>query len=143
MVSPLNGYQYDGDNFKYRGDKNNYSQRAMPQKGVRIMNVSGTKDGLVPYEGGASKRIPAKDGKLTFLSAERSTYLWAQAMGFKGEQLSKGEEVGKNVECFSYLDGAVQNYKILNGGHGAGYALEDALYLKFLLDDNLEPSIKR
>jgi poly(3-hydroxybutyrate) depolymerase len=74
-VSPLNGYQHDGKNFKAKGDDNNYKVVAKPMTGKRLMNISGTNDGLVPYKGGPSRVIRAKDGKLPFVDAEESVFL--------------------------------------------------------------------
>jgi poly(3-hydroxybutyrate) depolymerase len=131
-VSPLNTYQYDGQHFKFRGEDNNYVEKATPLKGIRLLNISGTQDALVPYEGGESKRIPAKDGKLAFVAAEESTFIWAKAMGFKGSQVKKGESLDKKIEKFSYLNGNIVHYKV-DAGHGAGAAISDALLCEFLL----------
>lgn len=81
-VSPLNVYQHDGKNFKAKGADNNYQLVAIPMTGKRLMNISGTTDDLVPYRGGLSKHIPAKDGKLGFVDAEESIFLWAKQMGY-------------------------------------------------------------
>ncbi|WDE99017.1 hypothetical protein PQO03_14360 [Lentisphaera profundi] len=135
-VSPLNGYQYDGKNFKKCGHNNNYIEVANPLKGIRLLNISGTQDGLVPYEGGDSKRIPAKDGKLPFVAAEESIFIWAKAMGYTGDKLEKGERLNKKVEKFSYLNGDLIHYKV-DGGHGAGGSIGDALLLEFLLGESL------
>ena len=135
-VSPLNGYQYDGKNFKKRGHDNNYREVAKPLKGIRLLNISGTQDGLVPYEGGDSKRIPAKDGKLPFVAAEESIFIWAKAMGYTGDKLEKGERLNKKVEKFSYLNGDLIHYKV-DGGHGAGGSIGDALLLEFLLGESV------
>jgi hypothetical protein len=42
-------------------------------------------DDLVPYMGGPSRAIPGKDGKLTFVAAEESTFVWARHMGHEGK----------------------------------------------------------
>ena len=96
------------------------------------MNISGTEDNLVPYEGGLSRAIPAKGGKLGFVHAEHSTYLWAKAMGYEGEKLAKPSEVDGNLEKFSYLDGAVVHYKVKGEGHGAMGAIREDRLLSFL-----------
>lgn len=77
--------QYDGKDFKAKGDDNNYTVAATPVKGRRLMNISGLKDDLVPYMGGPSRAIPGKDGKLTFVAAEESTFVWARHMGHEGK----------------------------------------------------------
>lgn len=133
-VSPLNMLQHDGRNFKAKGDDNNYKAVATPRKGLRIMNVSGTEDKLIPYDGGPSPVIPAKNGKLGFVAAEESIFLWAKAMGYQGEKLKKaGNTVGK-LEVFSYLEGAVIHYKALGEGHGAAGAIDETTLIRFLED---------
>lgn len=131
-VSPLNGYQHDGKNFKIKGDDNNYTKIANPLKGIRLMNISGTNDGLIPYEGGPSKFIPAKDGKLRFIAAEESIYLWAKHMGYVGKKLAKATSANGKIEEFSYLDGDVIHYKVVDGGHGALSTIKEEVLLKFL-----------
>lgn len=133
-VSPLNMLQHDGRNFKARGDDNNYQTAAIPRPGARFMNISGTRDNLIPYHGGPSPVIPAKNGKLGFVAAEDSIFLWAKAMGYEGEKLEKpGNTIGK-LEVFSYLDGAVIHYKVTGEGHGAAGAIDEATLLRFLED---------
>ncbi|MBC8378763.1 MAG: hypothetical protein H8E62_06280 [Planctomycetes bacterium] len=132
IVSPLNTYQHDEKNFKLKGKDNNYTEIATPLTGKRLMNVSGTKDALVPYLGGPSKSIPAKDGKLSFLAAEESTFLWAKHMGYKGKQLTEPTAVDSHIEMFSYLNGDVIHYKVIKAGHNAGSAIKEDIILKFL-----------
>ncbi|MDP6634716.1 MAG: prolyl oligopeptidase family serine peptidase [Phycisphaerae bacterium] len=131
-VSPLNGYQHDGANFKVKGDDNNYKVIAKPMTGKRLMNISGVNDSLVPYKGGPSKHIPAKGGKLRFVDAEESIFLWAKHMGYKGKKLTKPTRTDGKLEIFSYLDGAVIHYKVVNAGHNAGGAVSEKLILEFL-----------
>ena len=131
-VSPLNVWQYDGQNFKAKGDDNNYRTIAIPAKGKRLLNISGVSDKLVPYDGGLSKGIPAKGGKLAFVPAEESTYVWARQMGYEGEQLARSSRTIENVEIFSYLDGDVVHYKVTNEGHGATHGISEDLLLAFL-----------
>ncbi len=134
-VSPLNVYQHDGKNFKAKGADNNYQVVATPMTGKRLMNISGTTDDLVPYRGGPSKHIPAKDGKLGFVDAEESIFLWAKQMGYDGEQLSKPSRIDDNLEIFSYLNGDVIHYKVINEGHGASRAISEKILLEFLEGD--------
>jgi poly(3-hydroxybutyrate) depolymerase len=137
-VSQLNEWQYDGRNFKAKGDDNNYRTVATPANGKRLLNISGVKDRLVPYHGGHSTAIPAKDGKLAFVAAEESTFLWARHMGYMGEQLRRPSSTVENVEIFSYLDGDVVHYKVTNEGHGATHGISEDLLLKFL-NGNQDP----
>ena len=132
VVSPLNKFQHDGKNFRAMGDDNNYEVVAEPMKGKRLMNVSGTEDRLVPYRGGPSPVIPAKDGKLGFVDAEESIFLWAKQMGFGGEKLATpSKKIGK-LEIYSYLDGDVIHFKVVGEGHGAGRAISEDTLLDFL-----------
>ena len=131
-VSPLNVYQHDGKNFKAKGTDNNYQTVAAPMTGKRLMNISGTTDELVPYHGGPSKHIPAKDGKLGFVDAEESIFLWAKQMGYDGEKLSKPSRIDGSLEIFSYLNGDVIHYKALNEGHSASRAISEKILLEFL-----------
>lgn len=131
-VSPLNVWQHDGKNFKAKGDDNNYRTIVTPAKGKRLLNISGVSDKLVPYDGGLSKVIPAKDGKLAFVAAEESTYVWARQMGYDGERLARSSRTIENVEIFSYLDGDVVHYKVTNEGHGATHGISEDLLLAFL-----------
>ena len=135
-VSPLNVYQHDGKNFKAKGADNNYQAIAIPMTGTRLMNISGTTDDLVPYHGGTSKYIPAKDGKLGFVDAEESIFLWARQMGYDGEKLSRPSRIDGNLEIFSYLNGDVIHYKVINEGHGAAWAISEEILLEFLGGDS-------
>ncbi len=131
-VSPLNVYQHDGKNFKAKGADNNYQVVATPMTGKRLMNISGATDNLVPYHGGPSKYIPARDGKLSFVDAEESIFLWARQMGYDGEKLSRPSSIGGKLEIFSYLRGDVIHYKVVNEGHGASVAISEKILLEFL-----------
>jgi poly(3-hydroxybutyrate) depolymerase len=131
-VSPLNVLQHDGRNFKAKGDDNSYESAATPRTDVRIMNISGTEDHLVPYHGGLSPAIPAKNGKLGFVAAEQSVFLWAKAMGYQGEKLEKPSKTEGKLEFFSYLDGAIVHCKVIGEGHGAAGAIDEETLLRFL-----------
>ncbi len=112
-VSLLNVFQHDGRNFKAKGDDNNYQAVATPLIGKRLMNISGTDDQLIPYRGGPSPAIPAKGGKLGFVDAKESIFLWAKAEGYKGEKLTRPTKVIGKLEIFSYLDGDVSERRCL------------------------------
>ena len=131
-VSPLNAFQHDGKNFKAKGADNNYRTVAKPMTGKRLMNISGTNDRLVPYRGGRSPAIPAKGGKLAFVDAEESIFLWAKQMGYDGQKLSKPSKIDGKLEIFSYLDGDVIHYKVVGEGHGATGAISEEILIDFL-----------
>ena len=131
-VSPLNVWQYDGKQFKSKGADNDYRDSANPITGKRLMNISGTDDALVPYDGGISRHIPAKDGKLGFLGAEESTYVWAKQMGYSGKKLTTPSRTEGQMEVFSYLGGDVVHYKVVGAGHGATHEISEQDLLHFL-----------
>lgn len=131
-VSPLNVWQHDGTGFRLRGATNDYQEPAQPLTGRRLLNVSGTEDRLVPYSGGASAAIRAKNGKLKFLPAERSTFLWARHYGYRGEQLTTPSQADGPLQYFRYLNGQVVHLKVNGEGHGATRIVDDRILLKFL-----------
>ena len=131
-VSQLNVWQYDGNNFKAKGKKNQYQIKASPMKGKRLMNISGTEDKLVPYYGGPSKIIPANDGKLAFVDAEVSTFCWARQMGYNGAKLIQANSKIGNLEIYSYLNGDVVHCKMNKEGHGTSHKISEDLLLYFL-----------
>ncbi|MEM7392766.1 MAG: hypothetical protein AAF492_10495, partial [Verrucomicrobiota bacterium] len=103
-----------------------------PMTGKRLLNISGTHDRLVPYRGGPSPVIPAKEGKLAFVHAEESIFLWARQMGYKGEQLTEPSRVEGRLEFFDYLGGDVIHVKVVDEGHGATGAIGEKGLLRFL-----------
>ena len=131
-VSQLNAWQYDGKHFKAKGDQNQYHAVAAPMKGKRLMNISGTEDKLVPYHGGPSTFIPANDGKLKFVAAEESIYLWAREMGYTGEKKTHPSSKAGRLEIFSYLNGDVVHYKVKQEGHGATRRVTEDQLMRFL-----------
>ena len=55
----------------------------------------------------------------------RTDFLWAKAMGYTGLQLddADGVSVGtssKPVQQYTYLDGRVRHFKLIDEGHGTG-----------------------
>ena len=132
LVSQLNNWQHDGSAFKAKGDQNNYTKTALPLKGKFLMNISGVDDKLVPYLGGPSTGIRAKEGKLHFVNAERSAFLWAQHYGFTGNQLVEPNEESNIYDTYSYMDGVVVHYKMNKRAHNAGGALTEAMLEDFL-----------
>jgi hypothetical protein len=101
--------------------------------GKRLMNISGTAAALIPYEGGPSRGIPAKDGMLPFVAAEESIFLSAKPSGHRGEKLTKASEINGQTEIFRYRDGAVVHCKVLGGGHGSAGAIGEKILCEFLM----------
>lgn len=131
-VSPLNVFQHDGRRFKAKGAGNEYHDAAVPPRGRRLLNISGTEDRLIPYHGGPSPVIPARDGKLAFLDAEQSTFLWAKAMGYEGARLDQPSSAEGSLEFFNYLGGDVIHCRLNGEGHGAARAVGENVLLRFL-----------
>ena len=114
IVSPLNSFQYREGSFWYNSaGNNNYDMQIVPASGKRILCISGTEDNLIPYYGGSGVM------GYNFLSAQYSTFVLAQNMGFQGLQLedSQGSEYVNNVIKYSYLDGDIVHYKFIGAGH--------------------------
>lgn len=132
IVSPLNGYQYSDGGFRMKGEENSYEEAVNPGTGFRLMNISGTRDPLVPYQGGRSRAIPAENGKLEFLSGERSTFVWARQLGYRGDQLSKPTSSEGPLDFFSYLNGDVVHVKVNGQGHDAGSRVGEDIILRFI-----------
>ncbi|MDX2037145.1 MAG: hypothetical protein SFX72_10870 [Isosphaeraceae bacterium] len=131
-VSPLNVLQFDGREFKAKGPDNEYRVAVVPAQGKRLLNISGDLDALVPYEGGPSRAIPAKHGRLAFLPAEESTFVWARHLGHAGKPLERPTRIDRPLEFFSYLGGDVVHCKVNGQGHGAVHAVPERVLLDFL-----------
>ena len=70
-----------------------------------------------------------------FVDAEASIFLWAKQMGYDGEKLSKPSRIDGNLAIFSYLNGDVIHYKVIDEGHGASRAISEKILLEFLEGD--------
>ena len=112
VVSPLNNTQFHDDQFY--ADPENLNQVVQPVTGRRILNIGGTNDQLIPYNGGLGV------AGYFFLAGEYSTFVWARHMGYQGEQLSDGvaHPSDPNLIAYSYLNGDVIHYKVIDGDHG-------------------------
>jgi poly(3-hydroxybutyrate) depolymerase len=127
FVSPFNSGQYhDG---QFWGDPEittNFDTALVPPPGRRILAMSGTADGIIPYEGGS--------GVLgyVFVAAQESAYLQAMAMGETGPKLADADGVlvpnqddpsnPAVIYEYSYLGGDVVHYKVVGVGHNLGGA---------------------
>ena len=61
------------------------------------------------------------------LSILRTDFLFAQAMGYRGEQIpdNEGVEIGKNFVEYSYLGGRVKHFKEVGGTHHTTFRNEN------------------
>ena len=94
-----------------------FNTAVTPLVGRRIFTLDATANQFIPYNGGAySDR--------TFLSAQESTFRWAQSQGYTGTQIvdNAGSLLGQYpsgfVYFYSYLGGKVIHYKI-DGGNAS------------------------
>jgi len=131
-VSQLNTFQYHKNKFWSQSD-NFFNIPSVPKKGRKILCLAGSEDNVTNYKGG--------EGVLGyfFLNAEESAYVFAKAMGYKGEKISfnLSEEGPIFFFKFSYLDGDVVHYRVEGAGHGFGSLLNDAnQIIKDFLDNN-------
>jgi poly(3-hydroxybutyrate) depolymerase len=98
---------------------NTYDQTIMPAKRRRIININGTVDPTVPYNGG-SNMIG------TFMHSQESIYRFAQAMGETGPKLADSAGIPGNgtngysapFVKYAYRNGQVIHYKLIGGDHG-------------------------
>merc|ERR1712215_239064 len=131
MVSSLISPQYHDSSFwksstsSAPGNANIYDIKVSPvfDDDFEYAHFHGTEDGTIKYEGQSPG--PAFLGGADVIAAQKTDFIWAQAMGYKGSQLddSAGVSVGttdKPVEEYTYLDGKVRHFKLVGEGHGTG-----------------------
>jgi poly(3-hydroxybutyrate) depolymerase len=102
--------------------ENIYDQAIVPDSpGPEVIYLHGTEDNTVPYEEGQSLG-------LTFLGAQKTTFLLAKAFGYTGTQIadSAGTAVQTGITKYEYTTtgNKVTHYKMQDMGHNAF----DALY---------------
>jgi poly(3-hydroxybutyrate) depolymerase len=98
---------------------NDYNQTIVPAKRRRIININGTADPTVPYNGGTNMIG-------TFMPSQESIYRFAQAMGETGPQLADAAGIPGNgtngysapFVKYTYRNGQVVHYKLIGGDHG-------------------------
>lgn len=117
-VSQMITKMYQNGTFRYNSSgTNDYDEVIVPVAGRKIINICGTSDGAVPYNGGSGVGT-------TFMTAQESIYRYAQAMGETGSMLSDaagvagdGSNYPADVVRYAYLDGDVVHYKVIGGDH--------------------------
>jgi poly(3-hydroxybutyrate) depolymerase len=102
----------------------------VPAKRRRIININGTADPTVPYNGGTNSIG-------TFMPSQESIYRFAQAMGETGAQLAdaagitgtgtSGNGYSSPFVKYSYRSGQVIHYKLIGGLHSL-FVGTDATY---------------
>ena len=114
LFSQLNTLQYREESFWSRTDVSTqeYDIKMTPPTDRKILSFAGTEDLVCPYYGG----IGVLD--YNFLNTEDVAFIWANAMGYKGNQIKAPSLEYENIYRFSYLEGHVVHYKLEGAGHG-------------------------
>jgi len=113
IATPLIEDQYRDGHFWYDPNQlSNYTTEITPAQVRKLLNFHGTADSVVPYIGGNAL------GR-TFWSAQESSYIFAQAMGYTGNQLTGGIAIANtNLYKYSYLNDTVVHYEAVGDTHG-------------------------
>jgi poly(3-hydroxybutyrate) depolymerase len=118
LVSSLIEKQYhDGRFWSSRPGSNSYDVPKTPKPGPELLTFHGTRDRVVPYEGGLRGRVP-------HVSAQRTAFALARAFGHQGPQIpdAEGEALDGGLRRYRYQEGRVTHYKMVGGEHGLGRA---------------------
>lgn len=93
--------------------------RCKPYKKLNVLLIHGTKDPIVPYEGGAVKFFNKERGEV--LSAEESIQFWLsknQCLKIKKiKTIQKEKEIFTEIFDYECSEKKVKFFKIHNGGH--------------------------
>jgi poly(3-hydroxybutyrate) depolymerase len=114
LGSSLIEQQYhDGSFWKPTQNTDRYDQKVKPKSGRMLAYFHGTKDRVVPYNGG-------KRGRFPHLSAQETTYAWAKANGYSGQPLGieDGRKIDRAITALNYPETQVTHYQVAGGGHG-------------------------
>ena len=109
--------RYDGRNFLWdpKGGTDNKTP-VVPAKGRRFLQINGTEDQIVPYEGGKGTL------GIEFLPAQETFYQWAVHMGEKGSKLAdsagKPHSSNEKLLMYEYLNGNFRHVKAVGYKHG-------------------------
>jgi len=104
----------------------NYNQPLSSNPPVSILSISGTADGLIPYEGGTSA-VFGGDENFYFMSNEESNQRWANHNNcdivpvVSTVSASLGDGTADYFQYLNCVDGVyVEHYKVFGAGHNAG-----------------------
>jgi poly(3-hydroxybutyrate) depolymerase len=118
IVSSMVTEQYHDGTFWKRSDDGSakYDTKGRPVTGSNILTVHGTRDRIVPYQGGKRGR------NAMHLSAQDTAYHWAQQKGFKGGKIpdEDGKEISRGIICYAYGSENVIHLKVVGAGHDLG-----------------------
>ena len=116
----------------------NYNQPSASTSQVSVLNIMGTEDGLIPYEGGSSAVFGDFKEDFILMSALDSMQTWAEHndCDTTPQITTHGSDKGTG-EVIKYVypncaDGIiVEHYAIIGGGHGAGRASIDNVKINY------------
>ena len=104
-----------------KSNNSSFDISTVPMNSRKILCLAGSEDKVANYYGG--------EGVLgyVFLNAQKSAYVFAKAMGYKGTEIPDELAVEKPKNfLYSYLNGKVVHYKLQGAGHGFREMNEDA-----------------
>jgi len=126
MVSSMISVQWREGSFWKSPDTmtNDYTIQTVPEfsNDFEYYHFHGTDDGTIAYEG-KCPGPPFLGTNVCVVPAQQTDFLFAQAMGYTGEQIpdSDGVEIAENFVEYSYLDGRVKHFKDVGGTHGSTF----------------------
>jgi len=126
MVSSMISVQWRDGSFWKSPDtlSNDYTVQTVPEfsDDFEYYHFHGTNDGTIAYEG-KCPGPPFLGEDVCVVPAQQTDFLFAQAMGYTGEQIpdSDGVEIAENFVEYSYLDGRVKHFKDVGGTHGSTF----------------------
>jgi len=126
MVSSMISVQWRDGSFWKSPDtlSNDYTVQTVPvfSDDFEYYHFHGTDDGTIAYEG-KCPGPPFLGEDVCVVPAQQTDFLFAQAMGYTGEQIpdSDGVEIAANFVEYSYLNGRVKHFKDVGGTHGSTF----------------------
>jgi len=126
MVSSMISVQWRDGSFWKAPDtmSNDYTIQTVPQfsDDFEYYHFHGTEDGTIAYEG-KCPGPPFLGADVCVVPAQKTDFLFAQAMGYTDDQLEddEGVEIAPNFYEYSYLGGRVKHFKDVGGTHGSTF----------------------
>merc|ERR1711971_1380744 len=126
VVSSMISVQWRDGSFWKSPDTltNDYTVQTVPvfSDDFEYYHFHGTDDGTIAYEG-KCPGPPFLGDNVCVVPAQQTDFLFAQAMGYTGEQIADndGVEIATNFVEYSYLDGRVKHFKDVGGTHGSTF----------------------
>lgn len=116
----------------------NYNNPSSSSYKVSVLNIMGTEDALIPYEGGTSSVFGDFKSDFVLMPALESMVAWASHNGCNTVPVQSNHASNKGTgEVLKYVypdcaDGIiVEHYAIVGGDHGAGGASIDSVKIDY------------